>query len=179
MSGRIDVIRMNNDLIVRKNVKSLSTTERKNFIDAVKALKANTRDNKIGDNRYDDFVLWHAQTMMLAAGTDPEQAGGRNLAHRGPVFLPWHREFLRRFELDLRKEVPDVTLPYWDWGADASLRSDDPDIPPWTKSPIWQEDFMGGNGNPNFGSNVIDGPFKDWITQEVDEMGKPWQKGKL
>jgi tyrosinase len=177
---RIDVIRMNNDdLIVRKNVKSLSTTERKNFIDAVKALKANTRDNKIGDNRYDDYVLWHAQTMMLAAGTDPEQAGGRNLAHRGPVFLPWHREFLRRFELDLRKEVPGVTLPYWDWAADASLRSDDPDIPPWTKSPIWQEDFMGGNGNPNFGSNVLDGPFKDWITQEVDEMGKPWQKGKL
>jgi tyrosinase len=171
-----DVISMEKDIIVRKNVKSLSPTEKKNFIDAVKALKANTKDKRIGDNRYDDYVLWHAQTMMIPAGSDDTT---RNLAHRGSVFLPWHREFLRRFELDLRKEISGVTLPYWDWAADASLRSNDPDIPPWTKSPIWQEDFMGGNGNPSFGNTVMDGPFKDWVTQEVDDMGNPWRKGKL
>lgn len=110
------------DIIIRKNVKSLSPNEKQHFIDAVKALKANTQESRIADNKYDDYVLWHAQTMMIAAGSDAD-ADMRNLAHRGPIFLPWHREFLRKFELDLQKEVPNVTIPYWDWAADASLRS--------------------------------------------------------
>jgi tyrosinase len=176
MGGKQDIMR--NDRITRRNAKSLSPIEKKHFVDAVKALKANTKDNKIGDNRYDDYVLWHAQTMMIAAGTD-SNTNMRNLAHRGPIFLPWHREFLRRFELDLQKEVPGVTIPYWDWAADAALRSDDPNLPPWTKSAIWQEDFMGGNGDPDLDNTVMSGPFKDWVTQEVDDMGNPWRKGKL
>jgi tyrosinase len=56
--------------------------------------------------------------MMIAAGSDAD-ANMRNLAHKGSVFLPWHREFLRRYELDLQKEVSDVILSYWDWAADA------------------------------------------------------------
>jgi len=168
---------MEKDIIIRKNVKSLSPTEKKNFIDSINALKANTVDKKIGDNRYDDYVIWHAQTMMVAAGSDVS-TNMRNLAHRGPIFLPWHREFLRRFELDLRKEVPGVTLPYWDWAADAALRSSD-DNPPWKLSPIWREDFMGGNGDPDNNSVVMDGPFKDWITVEMDNNGNPSLKGKL
>ena len=49
----------------------------------------------------------------------------RNAAHRGPAFLPWHREFLRRFELDLQRVSGNSNLgvPYWDWAADAA----DPD----------------------------------------------------
>jgi tyrosinase len=100
----------NDEIKIRKNVKSLSTSEKKNFTDAINALKKNTKDNTIGDNRYDDYVIWHAQTMMVAAGSDAN-TDMRNLAHRGPIFLPWHREFLRRFELDLQKEVPGVTIP--------------------------------------------------------------------
>ena len=102
--------------IIRKNVKSLSPQERQHFVDAVKALKANTTESRIADNKYDDYVLWHAQTMAIAAGSDATVTM-RNLAHRGPIFLPWHREFLRRFELDLQKEVPEVVLPYWDWAG--------------------------------------------------------------
>jgi tyrosinase len=168
---------MEKDIIIRKNVKSLSSTEKKNFIDAVKALKANTKDRKLGDNRYDDYVIWHAQTMMVSAGSDAS-TDMRNLAHRGPIFLPWHREFLRRFELDLQEEVPGVALPIWDWAADAALVSDD-DTPPWKKSPIWQEDFMGGSGDPNNDYKVVDGPFKDWITQEIDEHGQFSLKASL
>ena len=102
------------DIIIRKNVKSLSPNEMQHFIDAVIALKNNTKERRVGDNKYDDYVIWHAQTMMIAAGSDAD-ANMRNLAHRGPIFLPWHREFLRRFELDLQHEVSDVILPYWDW----------------------------------------------------------------
>ena len=168
------------ELIIRKNVKVLSKNEKRNFIDAIKALKSNTKDKRLGDNRYDDYVIWHAQTMMIGAGTD-NNTNGRNFAHRGPIFLPWHREFIRRFELDLQKEVPGVALPYWDWAADAALRSkaDTPDTPAWKQSPIWQEDFMGGNGDPNNQNIVMDGPFKDWITQEVDDNGKFSLKGRL
>ena len=83
--------------------------------------------------------------------------------------MPWHREFLRRFELDLQKEVPGVTIPYWDCAADAAIVSNN-DTPPWKKLPIWQEDFMGGNGDPENDYKVMDGPFKDWITQEIGDM---------
>ena len=113
--------------------------------------------------------------MMVSAGSDAS-TDMRNLAHRGPIFLPWHREFLRRFELDLQEEVPGVALPYWDWAADAALVSDD-DTPPWKKSPIWQEDFMGGSGDPNNDYKVVDGPFKDWITQEIDEHARAYKVG--
>ena len=166
------------NIMIRKNVKSLSPTEKQHFIEAVKALKANTTESRIGNNKYDDYVIWHAQTMMIAAGSDAD-ANMRNLAHRGSVFLPWHREFSRRYELDLQKEVSDVTLPYWDWAADASLRSPDPEIPSWTLSPIWTEDFMGGNGDPDNDDIVGNGPFKDWITQEVDDHGNPSLKDRL
>jgi tyrosinase len=87
----------------------------------------------------------------------------------GPIFLPWHREFLRRFELDLRKEVPDVSIPYWDWTFDATLRFPG-------ESPVWHEDFMGGNGDPANDNKVMYGPFRDWVTQEVDEEGNPLPK---
>jgi tyrosinase len=170
---------MTNDIIIRKNVRSLTPNEKQNFVDAVKALKSNTKDNKLGDNRYDDYVLWHAQTMLIPAGSEhPANSNMRNLAHRGPIFLPWHREYLRRFELDLRKEVADVSIPYWDWTFDATLRPAN-GVPAWKQSPVWQEDYMGGNGDPDNDSVVMDGPFRDWKTQEVDMHGHPSIKDKL
>ena len=39
--------------------------------------------------------------------------------HRGPGFVPWHRELCNRFEELLRKEAdPLVSLHYWDWTQD-------------------------------------------------------------
>ena len=61
---------MADDTILRKDIRSLSLNEKQKFVDAVKALKANTKDNKLADNRYNDYVLWHAQTMMIDAGND-------------------------------------------------------------------------------------------------------------
>ncbi len=59
---------------------------------------------------YDSFVATHQAVTRL------EGAQTRDGAHGGPAFLPWHREFLRRFELALQSVEKDVTLPYWNWG---------------------------------------------------------------
>lgn len=36
-------------------------------------------------------------------------------AHGTPYFLPWHRAYLYFFERALRDQVPDASLPWWDW----------------------------------------------------------------
>jgi tyrosinase len=171
---------MTDELIIRKSVTSLNNNEKQKFIEAVKALKSNTKDAKIGSNRYDDYVLIHAKAMSKAAGTDADY-NMRNLAHRGPIFLPWHREFLRRFELDLRNEVDDIAVPYWDWAEDA-VREASAAFPPNTW-PIWSDDFLGGDGVPDedpLKRFVKSGPFADWITVEADQhTGNPIGKGRL
>src|SRR5688572_9402237 len=109
----------------RKNQSSLTSTEKSRFVAAVLALKAG--------GKYDDYVQQHMNFMSSA--------------HRASAFLPWHREFLRRFELDLRAIDSSVTLPYWDWTVDNS-----------PTSTIWANDLMGPNGRPSDGQ-VMSGPF--------------------
>ena len=150
----------------RKNVNSLTTQEKADFITAIKALKAN--------GKYNAYVAEHQAAML-----NPTPAGGnpstRNSAHRGPAFLPWHREFINRFELDLQAEVAGVSLPYWDWATDASLA--DP-----ATAPVWADDLMGGNGS-GAGNFVRSGPFafdpnslnNEWII--ADENGVPTGAG--
>ena len=43
------------------------------------------------------------------------QLHGDECPHGWSIFLPWHRMYLRNFELALQDIVPSVTLPYWDW----------------------------------------------------------------
>jgi tyrosinase len=115
---------------VRKNQASLTAAEKAAFVAAVKALKAN--------GQYDVFVQQHRAAFMSGAN-DP--------AHGGPGFLPWHREYLRRFERALQTIDPGVSIPYWDWTIDRS-----------TTATIWANDFMGGNGSgPS--QQVTTGPF--------------------
>ncbi len=150
----------------RKNVNSLSASEKANLITAIKALKAN--------GKYNAYVQEHQAAMdnPTPANISPFT---RNSAHRGPAFLPWHREFLRRLELDLQAEVAGVSLPYWDWATDAALA--DP-----STAPIWANDLMGGNGS-GAGNIVQSGPFafdaadpgNSWII--ADENGNPTGNG--
>jgi tyrosinase len=114
-------------MAIRKNQAKLSAEEKSRFGAAVLALKAN--------GRYDQYVREHRDAS--------------HGAHRGPAFLPWHREFLRRFELDLQSAVndPNLGLPYWVWSVDTSPNAS-----------IWGPGFMGGNGRASDGK-VMDGPF--------------------
>jgi tyrosinase len=117
----------------RKNHLSLTAAERKRFVDAVLAVKAS--------GAYDELVRDHRSAMQMSA------RGMARMAHQNPWFLPWHREFLLRFERQLRKVHPRVTLPYWDWMRERRKSSS-----------LWAPDFMGGDGEGAKG-HVETGPF--------------------
>ena len=156
----------------RKNVRKLiveynaaadkTTTALYRFREAVVALKA--APSQLAPphqqaNRYDDYVYIHQQSMAGHANNDP----GPHPGHRGPTFFPWHREFLRRFEQDLRTVAgdPSICLPYWDWSVDRT--SADPGWPFFT-------DFLGGDGT-GAGIVVPDGPFaaaNGWVLAIAD-----------
>jgi len=89
---------------------------------------------------YHKYVFWHAQVMNNMDMTDM-QMPQRGPAHRGPAFLPWHREFIWRFERDLEAALgePDFGLPYWNWAADKTDGVLD-------TSRIWT--FIGANTGP-------------------------------
>src|SRR5215207_8749304 len=134
---------------LRKNIYSLSATELQDFIEAVNLLKAN--------GTYDTFVRRHHHAMMHATpmpGENPDP-NIRNVAHRGPAFLAWHRQELRDYELALQAVKPGVTLPYWDWAQDAQL-------PDPKTAPLWTNTYIGGDGaGPN--DFVPNGPFTHWV----------------
>jgi len=131
--------------MLRKNVRSLTGAERATFVKALLELKRK--------GEYDKYVHWHHHVMVpTVLPHEPRDANYRNGAHRGPAFLPWHREFLLQLEGDLRAIEPRVTIPYWDWTQDAELQA------PAT-APIWADDFMGGNGSEADEWRVQSGPF--------------------
>ncbi|MDQ3850167.1 MAG: tyrosinase family protein [Actinomycetota bacterium] len=118
---------------------------------------------------WDLFVAWHHIAMNRF--TPPAQ-GDRNAAHRGPVFLPWHRFMLILLELQFQRVLADdnFALPYWDWAADGE-RS-----PAQQRgSELWNSDTMGGQGNP-----ISSGPFAfsaaqagSWrVRLDVDAQGR-------
>lgn len=123
----------------RKNVKSLTETEKKNFVTAVLALKkkpSTLHPGNTGFSRYDDYVEVYRNATLNQIGW----------AHGGPAFLPWHREFILQFENDLAVIDATVALPYWDW------TDSNPAANPLTAS------FLGGNGS-GADHTVVDGPF--------------------
>jgi tyrosinase len=64
---------------------------------------------------WDLFAWWHFAAMSWPAGVG-------NRAHRGSVFLPWHRLYLRRLEEAIQIVTGDdeFALPYWDWAQDGT-----------------------------------------------------------
>jgi tyrosinase len=148
-------------MFVRKNVRSLSAPERQALVNALLELKA--------QGKYDKFVHWHHHVMQPAVlPFEPRDANYRNGAHRGPAFLPWHREFLCQLETDLRAIDASVTIPYWNWTEDTA----DP-----AASPVWSEDFMGGDGVEADEWRVSSGPFSHangkWPVPDYSGEGLP------
>ena len=139
--------------VVRRNILA-STTVRDDFLEGVVALNQEMpgitaadvaqflQTNSIplsiqGRNQqlstYDMFVLWHVVAMSIDLPPG-------NAAHTGPVFLPWHRMYLIRFEQELQRVLAnsDFGLPYWDWAADGEL----PVANQW-RTELWTAEYLG------------------------------------
>lgn len=142
---------------VRKNILA-DDTARDQYIQGTELLKqeflgTTTQDLGIPGpavqvSTYDLFVAWHHIAMFTF--TPPTQ-GDRNAAHRGPVFLPWHRFMLILLEVQFQRVLGDESfgIPYWDWAADGDLSAGQQ-----AAAPIWSAAYMGGQGDP-----VTTGPF--------------------
>lgn len=133
----------------RRNILSMPLADVKRLTAAMNTLK--TRGT------YDAFTRRHMQAMQTAtpAGTS------RNVAHRGPAFLPWHRASLLEFEAALQSVDPLVQgLPYWSWQDEASLNGGDP-----RRSKLWTADYVGTDGDSTRGNRVLNGPFANWVAQ--------------
>ncbi|KAK9701190.1 hypothetical protein K7432_011830 [Basidiobolus ranarum] len=74
---------------IRKEIRQLTNSERNAFINAVNTLKRN--------GKYDELVSIHLNYVPYA--------------HSTPAFFPWHRNYIKTFELALQKVNPRVTLP--------------------------------------------------------------------
>lgn len=141
---------------IRKDQAKLTIAERQAFITSVLTLKTKPSLLHPGDlttNRYDDYVEVHENAMMA-------MMNGSSWAHRAAAFLPWHREFILRFERDLQLIDASVTLPYWDWTVNNA--SDPIGGSPWT------DDFMGAMDPIT--DMVTTGPFRvgNWILKVHD-----------
>lgn len=137
-------------LKVRKNAKSLTAQERQDFTNAVLALKNRPSPWEAGLSYYDQFVMWHRNSFYCDTMA----------AHMGPAFLPWHRQFLLMFENALSEAAgKQITIPYWDWTDAASTAA------------VFQNDLMGGDGNPAEQYAVTTGPFRrgNWTLNVVDQ----------
>lgn len=121
---------------------------------------------------YDLFVIWHHKTMKTPVPPGGD-SGIRNAAHRGPVFLPWHRVVLRFLEINLARALrdPGFGLPYWDWTADGSAT--DP-----VDAPIWDPCHLGGQGDPvETGPFTTDNGFRVRIENSPDVAPRQTDRG--
>jgi tyrosinase len=132
--------------VTRRNIIT-DTASRDKFIRGVLLLKQEMQSPS-ALSTYDAMVVWHWRAMMTMT---PATQGSRNAAHRGPVFLPWHRYFLIVLEQQIQRILNDAAfgLPYWPWNKDG-------DKPPAQQpnQTIWNSAWMGGSGFP-----VTSGPF--------------------
>ena len=96
---------------IRKNYRNLTDVERDRFVQALYHVKST--------GLVDQFAQMHAMHFFMGI-------------HTSSHFLPWHREMILRFERELQKFHPDITLPYWDSTVDRS-----------PSDPLWANSFLG------------------------------------
>lgn len=105
-----------NGMDTRESAVDLDSIKKEAFLEALIKIKArHAVGSSSGISVYDQFVALHRAVMAV---NSPGVSDPVNYGHGNIAFLPWHRQYLRAFELALQQEVPGVTLPYWNWSDD-------------------------------------------------------------
>lgn len=143
---------------LRENILTMS-------LGAVSAVTAAFNSLKLNGS-YDGFVRRHMDAMMV-----PTPPGSQsNAAHRGPIFLPWHRAALWELETLLIQADPSIAgLPYWRWEVEGALNAGRPQ-----NSRFWTADYVGTDGDSAQGNRVLNGPFKDWQATIYDNGSRSY-----
>ncbi|PJN95435.1 hypothetical protein CNY89_08495 [Amaricoccus sp. HAR-UPW-R2A-40] len=90
----------------RVNAANATQAERDAYVQAI--LNADTSNFAFPNG----VTFWDMQNVIHSAGPI------MSAAHGNPAFLPWHREFVNRYEALLQKTNPTLKLLYWDWTQD-------------------------------------------------------------
>ena len=93
---------------IRRNLASVDPTERALLRDALIELNRRLFPGNRTDSVPGGVSWWFKQDEIHQA----------THVHRGPEFLPWHREIVNRFEELVRQINPQLSLHYWDWTQD-------------------------------------------------------------
>ena len=121
----------------RKSATNLTDRERDSLLVALLTMKAtianpsDPQDQQI--SLFDQFVAIHIGCLSVTVPSGSTV----NMGHRGPAFLPWHREFLLRFEKALIDNGSDIGLPYWDWTDHKG-----------TSNKLFVDEFLGARNGP-------------------------------
>ena len=98
---------------VRKNAASATQTERDAYIAAVRRIATDPSFSWAG---LGGVSYWHTQQEIHRFGPTYRHGFNGGAAWVPSVaFLPWHREFINRFEGLLQEANPTVKLLYWQW----------------------------------------------------------------
>ena len=105
----------------RKNAATATPTERAAYLAAIKKIATNPAFKFMGDPRpmfTAGRSYWHTQQEIHRFGPTNRHGfsgGAGNPWIPSVAFLPWHREFVNRYEGMLQEADPTVKLLYWDW----------------------------------------------------------------
>ncbi|KAJ9048952.1 hypothetical protein DSO57_1029502 [Entomophthora muscae] len=123
-----------NTIVTRQEIRTLSPSQLTKYFNAIKQLKT-------PGSAYLKSCSTHYNNVAQAHGV--------------PAFFPWHRRFIRNYEMALQAIDPSIIIPYWDWTIDSQAPEN---------SPVLSSSYFGGNGRLS-DNCVVQGTFAGWNSE--------------
>ncbi|MCI4394832.1 hypothetical protein PGIGA_G00173240 [Pangasianodon gigas] len=168
--------------VVRRNILTLSTTERRSFVNAMDRAKRTIHpDLVIATRRYEElfnpdgnttmfenitiynYFVWshyYSVSKTFLGGGQPS-FGGVDFSHEGPGFVTWHRYHLLQLERDMQDMLgdPRFALPYWNFAIGGN------------QCDICTDDLMGARSSFDENGISSNSIFSQWrvVCESLDE----------